>query len=174
MRPAVCKFCTPQFKHRLTLTIFLRASAVFPARLAAVPEWRVNSARPPVEECVSRARDEAACEQWRGALTWIRRARAQSPTTTRLAYDEAWTLANLGDVDGAIDILHSEYECATNGEAAYLASRIIMRSTHDAERAAQWLMRAVDRSPWMIAAAHHDHEMSGVLATLTADARARA
>lgn len=109
--------------------------------------------RPPfsAEDCRAFATTAAESGRWGQAIDWTRRARAQAPTSTQLALDEAAYLAKAGQVEAAVSILEDVASVTDAGEAEFNAACLLLEESPDVGQALKLAMRALEKSPgWAI------------------------
>jgi len=81
------------------------------------------------------------------ALDWIRRARDLAPTSSRLCLDEADCLAAMGEIDAALSCYREASRLSEDGEADLVAATLLASTGAEAARVAEFLGRALSRTP---------------------------
>lgn len=101
-------------------------------------------------------------ERYAEALEWVRHARALSPTSRRLALDEAFYTSMTGDAAAALRILQDPL-LSTDPDACLFRSRLLMdRGEHD--EAAQATIDALELAPVVLLDIETDPQYAGLLA----------
>jgi hypothetical protein len=84
------------------------------------------------------------------ALEWIRTARAHAPSSERLKMDEAWFLAETGEVGLALEIYVALAEGSSSGEADFHAAVLQLQHGQGISAARPHLLRAIQRTPSVV------------------------
>lgn len=133
-----------QFATLLLLVAAVASGGVFVTRQAR----RVSS--DPVlnvEQCVDLSNAAAQERRFALALDWNRQAQRLCGPSARLKADEAWFQSRLGDVEGALTSLADSARLSTDGEADYLAARILIEAGGEMHEIETFCLRALERSP---------------------------
>jgi len=97
------------------------------------------------DEYMQLAESAADGEHFDDALKWVRHAREHSPTSRRLALDEAFYTSMSGERNAALSLLH-ESILAEDPDACLLRARLLLESG-EPEGAARALIQALDVAP---------------------------
>lgn len=106
---------------------------------------RVGASDLGADEYMRLAESAADGEHFGDALKWVRLAREHSPTSRRLALDEAFYTSMSGERKAALSLLH-ESILAEDSDACLLRARLHLESGEQ-ERAARALIQSLDLAP---------------------------
>jgi tetratricopeptide (TPR) repeat protein len=108
------------------------------------------------EDRLALARIEAGRERYQEAVTHVREARAEAPTSVRLLLEEASYLGAMGRLEEALRHYAEAAALDPDGDADFQAAVLILQSGADPERAEALLVKALARSPILVLDALYD------------------
>jgi tetratricopeptide (TPR) repeat protein len=110
-----------------------------------------------VEDCQAAADDAAQAEDYPSALEWYGRARMMAPTSAKLAAQEAFCLAKMGDEAAALErYAEADRLSPYGGDAAISAARLLHERGAPLEKVAPFLKAALEKTPDLLLDVEHD------------------